>query len=259
MRLLLRPASDRAGLPAQAACVVGDLHDGSGLAESLSGVRTVYHVAHVRFTAAVVTALPPSVERLVIVSSLRALSGVPSGSVDEVLAGEAAVADLGVPWTILRPSMIFGPGDDRNISRLASRLQRLRWLPTVGPACRHQPVFVDDVVDAILAAAERPAAIGQTYAIAGPEPLPYAALVAAVGAAVGVRPRQVALPGAVVAAAMAGLERLGYRGSITAEQVRRMQEDKSYDIGPARRDLGFAPLAFEAALRRIHGAAESRA
>ena len=253
-RVLVRPASDRSLLPEGVIPVEGELDAPSTVAPALAGARIVYHLAHVRFTASVVAALPAGVERLVVVSSLRALSRVPCPSVDAVLQGEAALADCPAPWTILRPSMIFGPGDDRNLSRLAATLRRWPCIPVAGARCLHQPVFVEDVIDAILACPGRAAAAGRTYAIAGPEALTYADLIAAVGAAVGRRPRRVPVPAAAVAALLAIAEKCRVSLPISASQVRRLLEDKAYDIGPARRDLGFAPLALPAALARIHGA-----
>ena len=92
-----------------------------------------------------------------------------------------------LPWVLVRASMIYGPGDDRNISRLAARLRRRRILPIPGSGRHlHQPVHVDDVVAGLLAAAEVQGIEGCSYALAGAAPLPYAELVAAVGAALGV-------------------------------------------------------------------------
>lgn len=253
VRLLARAGSDLAGLPEGLDIVRGDLAEPATLAPALRGARVVLHLAHVRHTAALAD-LPEGVEHVVVVSSLRALSRVPSPSVDEVLAGERAAASLCAPWTILRPSMIFGPGDDRNLGRLAAGLRRRPWLPVVGPGCLHQPVYVEDVIDAILACPANPRAAGRTYAIAGAEALPYRDLVARVGAAVGVAPHLIPLPAGPIAGVLCGLEWLGLRPPVASEQVRRMLEDKAYDIEPARRDLGYRPLTVAEALRRIHGA-----
>lgn len=253
VRVLARPASDRSRLPAGVEVVTGDLGDPASLSAAARGARVVLHLAHAGCTGALLAALDRSAQRLVVVSSLRVLSRVPSASVARVAAGEAAAAAGAVPWTVLRASMVFGPGDDRNISRLARRLRQWRWVPAIGAGCLHQPVFVEDLVQAVLSCLHHPATVGRGYAIAGPSPLTYRDLVAAVGAAVGVPGRLVPLPAGPAAAILSAFEGLGLQLPIAAEQVRRMLEDKVYDIEPARRDLGYAPLSFPAALARIYG------
>jgi uncharacterized protein YbjT (DUF2867 family) len=237
--------------PVEVRCV--DLEEACP-ADVFDDVDVVYHLAHVRFTAPLLAHVPSTVSRVVVVSSLRALSTVPDETVDQVLAGEAAARACPVPWTVLRPSMIFGDGDDRNISRLVQRVRAGGWIPVMGADRLHQPVWVEDVLDAILAAGQQDSALKQTYAIAGAEPLTWACLLDEIGAVVGRPARRLPLPGAPVAAALRLLERLGLRAPVRAAQVRRLLEDKAVDIGAARRDLAYEPATFGEALRRIHGA-----
>jgi nucleoside-diphosphate-sugar epimerase len=236
--------------------VCGDLEDTATLRPALDGVRLVYHLAHVRFTSNLLQSVSADIEHIVIVSSLRALSRVASDSVNQVLEGEAAVASTSVPWTILRPSMIYGDGDDRNISRLVSRIRQRKWIPTIGANCLHQPVFVEDVIQAILACQGATVAHGLTFAIAGAAPLTWDALIGAVGDVVGQRPRRLSVPATAAAGILSVLESTGLKLPVHAEQVRRMLENKSYDIEPACRDLGFAPLSFAEGLRRIYADSE---
>jgi len=90
--------------------------------------------------------------------------------------------------------------------------------------------------------------------IAGPEPLPYADFVHAVAAAAGLpRPRilPLSLPMlrtlAPLVRAIPGLPRVG------PDEIRRLGEDRAFDIGPARRFLGFAPIPLVEGLARSFG------
>ena len=257
---LVRSTSDRSVIPERVQIVDGDLEDPASLARALTGIQTVYHIAHVSLTPTLLQIMTETVRNVVIVSSLRALSRVPSETVTAVLQGEAAVEKLrrtsAPAWTILRPSMIFGGGDDRNISRLVGRVRHGRWIPLAGPTRLHQPVFVEDVVDVILACPKTPAAAGKTYAISGAAALSWSELVHTVGEVVGVRPRTLPVPAALGALVMSAVESVGIRPPIRAEQLLRMLEDKIYDIEPARRELGFTPLNFRQALFRIYGEVE---
>ncbi|MCC7263633.1 MAG: NAD-dependent epimerase/dehydratase family protein [Candidatus Latescibacteria bacterium] len=255
LRCLVRPTSDPAALsPWPVELCTGDLDDPASLIPAMQGVRLVFHLAHIRYTPALLAAAPPGVERLVLVSSQRRYSRVPSPSVDEVIAGEQAAFASDQPWTLLRPSMIYGPGEDRNLSRLAGYLHRRPWIPVCGPGHGlQQPLHVEDLVEALMAAARSPAALHRAYDLAGPEPLAYNALIDAVAAAIGVRPRKVHLPLPLVLAGLRVARMVGLGAGLETEQFRRLQEDKSCCLDAARADLGFSPRSLAAGLAQIHG------
>jgi nucleoside-diphosphate-sugar epimerase len=141
--------------------------------------------------------------------------------------------------------MIYGAPDDRNIARLLQLLRRVPVLPVPGGGRRlQQPVHVDDLADALLSALTSPAAIGTTYDLAGPRALSFRQLLEESGAAVGRRVRLVPVPLRPCILALRTYERVARRPRLTAEQLGRLSEDKAFDIGPAARDLGYAPREF---------------
>lgn len=255
VRCVVRASRRRDGLESLGVeVVVADLESPDQVRAALCGARQVLNVAHIRFAGTVAEAVPCSVEQTVHVSSQRALSRVPCPSVEAVQAGERAAARGPVPWVLLRPTMIYGPGDDRNISRLAAHLRRWRWVPVCGPGrALQQPVFVEDVVSGILAACGNPRALGRTYALAGAQALSYNALVDEVGRAVGVRPVKVHLPVGLCLAVVRLLGCLGVGIGLDPQHLMRLQEDKDCSVAPARADLGYEPLTLAQGLARIHG------
>ncbi|MDR7101037.1 complex I NDUFA9 subunit family protein [Croceicoccus sp. BE223] len=82
--------------------------------------------------------------------------------------GEKAVAAAFPDATILRPSIIFGE-DDQFINMFGRLIASVPAMPVFAPEAKLQPVFVDDVADAVVAVLESPALAGQTYELAGPE------------------------------------------------------------------------------------------
>jgi len=258
MCCLVRPGTDAHKLEALGVEIARiDLDRPKGMDSVLREARVVLHLAHIRYARAVLEGIGARVERIVLVSSLRRFSSVPDPTVAEVVAAEAQVLSSSLPWVLLRPSMIYGPGDDRNISRLVARLRRNRTLPIPGSGQhRHQPVFVGDVVAGILSAATTAGIEGRAYALAGAEALSYDALVDAIGAVIGVPPRKVHLPPWLVLWGISALRWLGIRMGIEPGQVRRLQEDKVYSIAAAKTDLAFEPLTFVAGLDRIYGRQE---
>src|SRR5207244_88878 len=82
--------------------------------------------------------------------------------------GEAAARAVYPDAVIIRPSIVFGAGDDF-FNRFARMAQLSPALPLIGGGqTRFQPVYVDDVAKAVAAAVTDPACAGQTYELAGP-------------------------------------------------------------------------------------------
>jgi nucleoside-diphosphate-sugar epimerase len=84
------------------------------------------------------------------------------------LAAEAAVGAAGVPFTILRPAALYGPGAKGNVA-FFFRLASTRWpLPVRGLAGRRSLLGIDNFVSAVKFALSTPAAANETYVIADP-------------------------------------------------------------------------------------------
>lgn len=85
--------------------------------------------------------------------------------------GEAAVMAAFPGATVLRPSVLFGP-DDAFVQMFADLISTFPVLPVFAPAARLQPVFVDDLAEAIANAVANPGTLGgKTYEVVGPEVL----------------------------------------------------------------------------------------
>ncbi|MDX1540217.1 MAG: complex I NDUFA9 subunit family protein [Geminicoccaceae bacterium] len=120
-----------------------------------------------------VAATEAGVPRLVHVSGLGADPKSPSAYVRARATGERLVSEAFPAVTILRPSVIFGPGD-AFFTRLASLARVLPGLPMFGSGTvRLQPVFVGDVAEAALQAIARDEARGQIYELGGPKIYTY--------------------------------------------------------------------------------------
>ncbi len=145
--------------------LVGVLHSRSG-----SPFGPDFARAHVELPKRLVAAARQAgVQRIVHVSALGASADAPSEYQRSKAAGEAEIraAAPDVVWTILRPSVIFGPGDSF-LNLFAGLLRRFPVLPLGGAGARFQPVYVGDVADVIAEAFLRSDAAGQTFDMAGP-------------------------------------------------------------------------------------------
>lgn len=113
------------------------------------------------------------VDRLLHVSALNAdADHGPSHYLRSKGRGERAIRDESGPdlrWTIFRPSVVFGPGDDF-VNRFARLLRAIPLaLPLARPGTRFAPVWVGDVVAACVRALADEATAGECYELCGPE------------------------------------------------------------------------------------------
>lgn len=233
-----------------AACIA-DLADPAGLREALREATFVVSTAHARYAAAVIAASPPDA-RLVFLGSTRKFTKWPDAHGDGVLAGEAAFLASGRTGVILHPTMIYGAQGEDNVQRLAALLRRVPLLPLPGGGrALVQPIHQDDVTHAIRAALALPWHGPHSIVVAGPTALRYADFVRAVAAAAGLPPpRIVAFPLTPLRIAATLSRFLPLLPTIRPEEVRRLTEDKAFDIAPMRALLRFEPVPLEIGLAR---------
>ena len=160
------------------------------------------HVQLARRLAAACAAV--GVKRLVHVSALGVSADAPSHYLRSKAEAEAILQAAPLQLSVLRPSVIFGAGD--SFLNLFAALQSVfPVMPLAGVDARFQPVWVEDVSEAVLRCLERPDTIGQTYECAGPQVYTLGELVRLAGRLSGHQRPIVALPeslGRLQAAAM---------------------------------------------------------
>jgi NADH dehydrogenase len=153
--------------------------------------------AHVELTRCVLEAARSAgVPRLLQVSALEASPDAPSYYLKTKGEAEKLIREQGTgpDWTIFKPSVMFGPGDTF-LNRFASLLANVPFaLPLARPQARLQPVFVDDVVDAMLKCLRGGASSRETYELGGPEVYTLREIVALVAKTTGHRRLIIGLP-----------------------------------------------------------------
>jgi NADH dehydrogenase len=187
--------------------VQADVHDEAALARLLPGHDAVLNLVailhgneaafertHVELPAKLARAcLAAGVPRLLHMSALgvdaRHPDTPPSRYLRSKSRGETALqqaAAAGLQVTVLRPSVIFGAGD--RFLTLFARLQHtFPILPLAGASARLQPVWVEDVAQAVTHCLEDPTTCGQSYELCGPQTFSLKALVQLAGQLSGVR------------------------------------------------------------------------
>ncbi len=245
---VVRPGRDVASLPQVAGLEVrhGELSEPGTLGRAFAGADAVVHLAGLALVPGFLPAvLAAGVRSGVFVSSAGVYTQLQSSGADAKRRGEAALRDSPLAFTILRPSMIYGTPRDRNMVRLLRWIQRWPWVPApLGGITPQQPVQVDDLVQAIMASLARPIAARREYDVGGPEPIALSEVIHTAADALGRRVGIVPVPLAPAHAAATFARRIRMPFPVSPEQVLRLTESKAVDIGPARRELGFAPRSF---------------
>lgn len=163
--------------------------------------------------------LAPNIRRLVFVSSIRAQTGPSADHVlteDDVpsptdaygrskLAAEAFVRGYGVPYTILRPVVIYGKGARANVAKLARIASLPLPLPFGAFNKKRSVLALENMLSAIRFVLEHPATAGQTYLVADPLPVSLAEMIATLREARGRSPKLVSVPQNWVGATLRGL------------------------------------------------------
>lgn len=230
---------------------IADLTDPARLGAALHDATRIVCTAHARHAAAVIAAAPPDA-RLVFLGSTRKFTRWPDAHGNGVLAGEAALLGSGRSGVMLHPTMIYGAEGEDNVQRLAALLRRLPLVPLPGGGrALVQPIHQHDVTRAIRAALALPWQGPHALVIAGPTPLPYAEFARTVAAAAGLSPpRIVSVPAAPLMALAGILRYLPLLPRIQPDEIRRLMEDKSFDVRPMIYTLGVTPISLEDGLRR---------
>lgn len=235
----------------------GDVSDPDALAEACRDIRAVIHlVAVIRGSARQFDAInrqgtanvaaaardAGSVRRFVQVSALGAANAPQRQYLYSKWQGEQAVRQAGLAaYTIIRPSLIYGPGDEFTTA-VASLVRVAPLTPVIGSGNnRLQPIHVDDVARCAVAAARGNLRGNRTVAIGGPEQLSYNAIVGVVARAMGRRRWRVNVPLWAMRPPLAMMAGVTPRPPITRAMLQLIALRNVADADAVPRHFGFQP------------------
>jgi uncharacterized protein YbjT (DUF2867 family) len=151
----------------------------------------------------------------------------------------------GIEWVILRPTLIYGLGRDKNITEIARFIHRFGFFPRFGKAIGlRQPIHVQDVASACLKALQMPASANKAYNISGGETLAYRDMVIRIFKAMGRSPLMLPVPLFVFRVAVALLRYFPRYRHWSVAMAERMNSDMVFDHSDAEQDLVLSPRTF---------------
>lgn len=184
------------------------------------------------------------VKRLIYLSGAGAGEGRQEPWFQAKEIAERAVRTSGIPFTIIRPSWVYGPGD-KSLNKFVTFARLLPFVPVIGNGrTRVQPVFVGDVAEAVVRALATPAAIDQIYGLGGPAELTMDEIIRTMLQEMGRRRPLLHNPAWLMKLATAPLTLLP-TPPLSPAAVDFVLQEAPVDNGPLLRDLGLrlTPLA----------------
>lgn len=150
-----------------------------------------------------------------------------------------------VEWIILRPTLIYGYGRDKNISFIASFIRRFGFFPLYGKGQGYrQPVHVDDVATACYQALNQHSITNRAYNISGGDKITYKQMVNRIFIEMNMKPRFISMPLIVLSIGLSILKIFPKYRCFTLEMFTRMNQDMIFDHHEANIDFGFSPRKF---------------
>jgi nucleoside-diphosphate-sugar epimerase len=150
---------------------------------------------------------------------------------------------MGFPAVIVRPGLVYGPGDLHLLGFFRAVLRR-QFRPIGRRPVTLHPIYVDDMTEALMLCGHHPTAVGECFNIAGSEPVPLVGLAAAIARAGGTSlPRgRIPLPAAWALALVGDLLPAGLRRSapLTRSRLDFLTHSRFYNVAKAKQLLDFA-------------------
>jgi uncharacterized protein YbjT (DUF2867 family) len=240
--------------------IAGDVVEGSGLDVGMNGCEAVIHlvgiivekgrntferVHHLGTRNVVQAARRAGVRRFIHMSALGVRPDGVAAYQTSKWSGEEEVRHSGIPWCILRPSLIFGPGD----GFVTQMIETMRSAPLMRPVPGDgspwfRPIHIDDVTACFARALVTDAATNQTIELGGADELSLDQVLAEIARCAGVRKPAIHIPLPLMFTAAFFMERLLPNPPVTTDQLRMLGEGSRCSLEPMVRILGVEPRGF---------------
>ena len=155
-------------------------------------------------------------------------------------------AEKGVEWVVLRPTLIYGKGQDKNISEIIRFVRRFGFFPLLGKAeGLRQPVHCEDVAQLCVSALKTFHISNKAYNISGGETMTYRAMVERIFISLDMPSRFLLVPLSLFKLALSCLRLLPKYKHWSSAMAERMNRDLVFDHEDAVRDFGYKPRPFK--------------
>ena len=227
-----------------------DIYKKEQLIKSLKGCKGLINVTSIGFGAAPIiikSCFKAKVKRVVFISSTSIFTSLNAKSKSIRLKAEQSIFNSNLNWTILRPTMIYGAKNDRNMIKLIKYIDKSLLIPIIGNGkSLQQPVFVRDLAWSIVESFQNQNTIHKEINISGGDSLTFNKVIDIIAEGLGKKIFKLYIPKFPIICLMKILENfLNLRLPIKSEQFERLNEDKNFSYTYAKKILNYSPLNFE--------------
>ncbi len=262
VRTLVRPGHSSPNLPKGITLdvVVASLTDERGIRAALKGVEQVYHLVTGEYQGTKADLLISDIQSTQVVSHAAAEIGIKHliyishlgadrASAYPVLKAkgiaENTIRNSGVPFTILRSGIAYGPGDHLT-EGLRSIIQsaRLFFLLPDGGSMRLQPIWIDDLVSCLIWSLEDSDKKNKTLDIGGPEALSLREMTDIIQAVLGIKNSPIGVSSAYMRILTVTLESMAPLFPLSTFWLDYFSSDRTCSIDTMPRQFGILPAKF---------------
>ncbi len=260
---LVRTSSDRSDLldvlkPAGKKIVfsIGTLQSEDSIIPVIKKANSIVYMVDLKHThllqAFLNTVKRTGLKRVVFISSTTVLIPLESTVKNQKINSESLIKNSGLDYTILRPSMIYGSKDDINFSKMIRFIKKKGFFITFGSGNNLiQPIYIEDVADAVSNVLDNKKTYGKIYNIAGKNPIKYNDMLNIIRNKLKKRFKVIKLPIKFSKFLISIYTKISKNPILTPDQIERMGIDKVYSYQKARADFDFSPVSFENGIEKL--------
>lgn len=254
IRCIVREASDTSLLDNSGLRIekfTGDLNDSEFVDKAMVGVDTVMHIASIFYSVNIIkSAVKNNVKRAIFVHTAGIYSKYKSASyeyrcieenIDEVIKGNNSTIQL----IYLRPTMIYGYLNDRNMIVFIKMIDKLRFLPVISQGGGLlQPVNGRDLGNAYYQVLSNSDIISGDYILSGEKPISMLQMFKLISDNLNKKTTFISVPLGLGVFMARCLKLVTFGNLDYIEKVQRMGEDRSFSHDAAKRDFKYSPMPF---------------
>ncbi len=195
-------------------------------------------------------------QKIVVLSSTSIFTKTQSSDINEqTLAQRLSTAEQqieqwatahGIQWVVLRPTLIYSLGRDKNLTEIAHVIKKIGFFPILGQGKGlRQPIHAQDVAQACVAALCSEKAVNKSYNLSGAEILSYKQMVEKVFIYLGKSVRILTIPVPLFRVLVIFARIIPRYRHLSWAIAERMNQDMTFDHSEAKQDFRFSPRKVE--------------
>ena len=237
----------------KARIIEGSFEDTTSFAMACSGQDILINIASLGFDhgeSIIKVSEKEGIKKAVFVSTTAIFTKLNPASKQVRIAAEKMIEESALDYVIVRPTMIFGTPDDRNICRLIRFVKKFPVVPIAGPGTYlMQPVFVKDLAEVIYNIVKSGKFTRKAYNVSGEKEYPFNELIDIIARLLRKKIIKLHVPQNLMRFLFGVYESVCSNPRVKVEQLDRLNEDKKFSYEEIKADFGYSPHTLKEVLK----------